>query len=364
LLLLISDVGWVVGHSFIIYGPLLHGCTSVLYEGKPVGTPDAANFWRVLARHKVSEFFAAPTAIRAIRREDEHGVLPKQFDLSSLRTIFLAGERADPATLRWSEEAFDNKVPVRDHWWQTETAWPICANLVGVDGPVPVKYGSSFTAVPGYNVQVLDDDNNPVPPGTIGNIAIKLPLPPGVLTSLYNAEQRFQEAYLEKIPGYYDTADAGFIDEDGYISIMSRTDDVINVAGHRLSSGAMEEVLSDHPEVAEVAVIGVRDELKGHLPLGLLVLNSNSSRNEEDVIKEVVAMVRQRIGAVAAFKHAEVVEKLPKTRSGKILRGTMRAIANGDAYKVPATIEDLAVLHDVEKIILNSKHLAAPINNK
>lgn len=335
----------------MLYGPLLYGCTSLLYEGKPVGTPDAANFWRVIERHRVSALFSAPTAIRAIRREDENAQKVKEFDTSSLRTIFVAGERADTATLKWAEDAFDGKVPVRDHWWQTETGWPICGNIIGIDGPLPVQYGSSYTPLPGYDVNILDDENRVLPANTIGNIAVKLPLPPGTLLTLYNADDRFHKSYLEKIPGYYDTGDAGMKDAEGNVYIMSRTDDVMNVAGHRLSSGAMEEVLSDLPDVAEVAVIGVRDTFKGHLPLGLLVLNSKCTRSHKDILADAIAIVRERIGAVASFKQAVIVNKLPKTRSGKILRATMRSIANGEKYKLPATIEDVSVLEEVEKII-------------
>lgn len=344
-----SDVGWVVGHSFSVYAPLLNGVTTVLYEGKPIGTPDAGNFWRVLERHGVNAMFTAPTAIRAIKRVDENGELAKQFDLSKFRTLFLAGERADPDSLKWAENSLQR--PVRDHWWQTETGWPITANVIGLEGYIPVKYGSAFRATPGYDIQVLDDEHKAVPAGKLGAIAIKLPLPPGVLGTLYNAPERFKKSYLDAIPGYYDTGDAGFIDEEGYVYIMARTDDVINVAGHRLSSGAMEEIISDHPDVAEVAVVGAKDEYKGHVPLGLMVLNSSFKKDVEQIKKEVVAMVRERIGPVASFKDALIVDRLPKTRSGKVLRATLRAIANGDEYKVPATIEDESVLKEVEKII-------------
>lgn len=346
-----SDVGWVVGHSFSVYGPLLHGCTTVLYEGKPVGTPDASNYWRTIERHGINAMFTAPTAIRAVKRVDEKGELPKKFNISSLRTLFLAGERADPDSLKWAENALG--VPVRDHWWQTETGWPICANAVGLEGYIPVKYGSTFRPCPGYDVQILDDEHKQQAANKLGKIVIKLPLPPGALTTLYHNHERFEKSYLAEVPGYYDTGDAGFIDDDGYVYIMSRTDDVINVAGHRLSSGAMEEVISDHEDVAEVAVVGLKDELKGHIPLGLIVLNSKFVKSKEQILKDVVQMVRERIGPVASFKDAVIVDRLPKTRSGKVLRATLRAIANKDAYKMPATIEDPAVLEEVAAIIKN-----------
>jgi len=348
-----SDVGWVVGHSYSVYGPLLMGCTTVLYEGKPVGTPDAANFWRVIERHKVNGLFTAPTALRAIKRLDEEGELVAGHDISSLKAVFLAGERADPDTLKWAEHAL--KVPIRDNWWQTETGWPICANLIALEGYKPIKYGSTYSPCPGFDVQVLDDAHEPVARNVLGNLAIKLPLPPGALLSLYNNPEGFQSSYMENIPGYYDTGDAGYIDEEGYVFVMSRTDDVLNVAGHRLSSGAMEEVIADHHDVAEVAVVGIKDTLKGQIPLGLLVLNSHCDRDEEEVTGEAIQMVRDRIGPVAAFKHAVVVERLPKTRSGKILRGTMRSIANGDAYKIPATCEDLTVLDSIKEVILHDR---------
>jgi len=348
-----SDVGWVVGHSYSVYGPLLLGCTSVIYEGKPVGTPDNSNFWRVIERHGVNTLFTAPTALRSIKRVDEEGKLAKDFNLSTLRSVFLAGERADPDSLKWAAGSLG--VPIRDHWWQTETGWPICSNLVGVDGFIPIKYGSTYTPCPGYDVQVLDDGHLPVKRNTMGNIAIKLPLPPGAMLTLHNNDARFHQSYLEAIPGYYDTGDAGYIDDEGYVFIMSRTDDVINVAGHRLSSGAMEEVISDHPDIAEVAVVGVSDALKGQTPLGLIVLNSHCTRTPEQITLDAVQMIRDRIGPVASFKHAVVVGRLPKTRSGKVQRGTMRAIANGMEYKVPATIEDPTALDEVAEVIKKNR---------
>ena len=343
-----SDVGWVVGHSYIVYAPLLYGCTTVLYEGKPVGTPDAGAFWRVISQHKVSTMFTAPTAFRAIKREDPQGTLMRQHDLSGFRTLFLAGERLDPDTLRWAETML--KVPVIDHWWQTETGWPICANCVGL-GMLPVKAGSPTKAVPGWDVRILDDQTKPVKPREIGNLVCKLPLPPGTFPTLWNAEERFQEAYLTEFPGFYKTGDAGFIDEDGYVYVMTRTDDVINVAGHRLSTGALEEVLSSHPDVAECAVIGVADQLKGQLPLGFLVLKAGVQRTHDEVVREAVKMVREQIGPVAAFKTAAVVKRLPKTRSGKTLRGIMQKIADSQPYNPPATIDDLAILPEIEEAL-------------
>jgi propionyl-CoA synthetase len=339
-----SDVGWVVGHSYIVYAPLLHGCTTILYEGKPVGTPDAGAFWRVIAQHKVSTMFTAPTAFRAIKQQDPEGALIANYDLSAFRTLFLAGERCDPDTLHWAEEKL--RVPVIDHWWQTETGWAIAANCMGLES-LPVKPGSPTRAVPGYDVQILGEDRKPVAPGQIGAIAVKLPLPPGSSPTLWHAEDRFRSAYLEDYPGYYKTGDAGYIDEDGYIFVMARTDDIINVAGHRLSTGAMEEVLAEHPDVAECAVIGVADPLKGQLPLGFLVLKAGVDRPHAEIVAEVVKMVRERIGPVAAFKTATVVDRLPKTRSGKILRGTMSKIADGETYKTPATIDDPAILSEI-----------------
>lgn len=352
-----SDVGWVVGHSFIVYAPLLHGMTTVLYEGKPVGTPDAASMWRVAQRHGVSGLFTAPTGLRAMKKLDPDGVLPAQHDLRGLRTLFLAGERADPTTIKWAERALG--IPVRDNWWQTETGWPICANLVGVEGYLPIKYGSSFRPCPGYALAVLDDDAQPLPPNSFGRIAIKLPMPPGFMSSLYQNDVRFEEAYMTAIPGYYDTGDAGLVDEDGYVHIMSRTDDVINVAGHRLSTGSMEEVLAEHPAVAEVAVVGIRSSFKGQEPFGLVVVNLSCTKTEEQLAAELVRLVRDRIGPVAAFKRAVVVARLPKTRSGKIMRSTIRSIANHDSYTVPSTCEDFDVVKEIEDII--KKHEDAPL---
>jgi propionyl-CoA synthetase len=339
-----SDVGWVVGHSYICYAPLIHGNTTIVFEGKPVGTPDAGTFWRVIQDHKVASFFTAPTAFRAIKREDPRGELIGDYDLSSLRTLYLAGERADPDTIVWAQEKL--RVPVIDHWWQTETGWAIAANPMGVE-PLPVKIGSPSVAMPGYDVQVLDEGGHPVAPGTLGAIAVKLPLPPGTLPTLWNAEDRFRKSYLNHFPGYYETGDAGYIDDDGYLYIMARTDDVINVAGHRLSTGAMEEVLASHPDVGECAVIGVADELKGQMPVGFLCLNKGSDKPHDQVVAECVKLVRDRIGPVAAFKRALVVDRLPKTRSGKILRATMVKIANGEPFKLPATIDDPAILDEI-----------------
>jgi len=339
-----SDIGWVVGHSYIIYGPLLHGNTTVLFEGKPVGTPDAGAFWRVAAEHKVAAMFTAPTAFRAIRQQDPDGDLIGKYDLSSLRTLFLAGERCDPDTLHWAEEKLG--IPVIDHWWQTETGWSIAANCIGIE-PQPVKAGSVGPAAPGWDVRTLDSNGNDVAPGDVGAIACKLPLPPGTLTGLWNAESRFRESYLTTFPGYYETGDAGFVDDDGYVHVMSRTDDVINVAGHRLSTGAIEEVLAGHADVAECAVIGAADKLKGQLPLGFLVLKAGVDRSNDEIVTDTIQMVRENIGPVAVFKNAVIVARLPKTRSGKILRGTMRKIADSEEYKIPATIEDPVVLDEI-----------------
>ncbi|MEM9010494.1 MAG: propionyl-CoA synthetase [Pseudomonadota bacterium] len=339
-----SDVGWVVGHSYIVYAPLLMGCTSVVFEGKPVGTPDAGTFWRVIRDHAVRVLFTAPTAFRAIKRDDPAGGLVADYDLSALKTLFLAGERADPDTIAWAEEKLG--VPVIDHWWQTETGWAIAANPMGIEA-MPVKPGSPTVAMPGYDVQILSDDGHPVPAGTLGAIAVKLPLPPGTLPTLWNAEARFRKSYLDTFPGYYETGDAGMVDEEGYLYIMARTDDVINVAGHRLSTGAMEEVLAAHPDVAECAVIGAADPLKGQLPIGFLCLNAGCARSEAEIVAEAVALVRERIGPVAAFRDACIVERLPKTRSGKILRATMARIADGESYKMPATIDDPAILDEI-----------------
>ncbi|PVB62546.1 propionyl-CoA synthetase [Labrenzia sp. 011] len=339
-----SDVGWVVGHSYICYAPLLHGCTTIVFEGKPVGTPDAGVFWRVISDHDVVSLFTAPTAFRAIRKEDPKGELMKKYDLSRYRSLFLAGERADPDTVNWAIEKL--QVPVIDHWWQTETGWCIVGNPLGL-GQLPVKPGSPTVPMPGYDVQVLDDAGHPLGTNTLGNIVIKLPLPPGALPTLWNADKRFFDSYLAEFPGYYKTSDAGVIDDDGYLSIMARTDDIINVAGHRLSTGGMEEVLATHPDVAECAVIGIADKLKGQLPCGFVVLKSGVERSEEEIEKELVKLVRDQIGPVAAFKIAITVERLPKTRSGKILRGTMRQIADGQDYKMPATIDDPAILDEI-----------------
>ncbi|SIS98799.1 propionyl-CoA synthetase [Paracoccus saliphilus] len=339
-----SDVGWVVGHSYICYAPLIAGATTIAFEGKPVGTPDAGTFWRVIGEHGVKSFFTAPTAIRAVKREDPEGKLIGNYDLSGLQAVFLAGERADPDTIQWLEDRLH--LPVLDHWWQTETGWSIAANPFGIEH-MPVKKGSPSVAMPGYDVQILDDAGTPVPTGTLGAIAVKLPLPPGTLPSLWNAEERFRKAYLNRFPDYYETGDAGYVDEDGYLYIMARTDDVINVAGHRLSTGAMEEVLASHPAVAECAVIGVADKLKGEVPLGFLCLKRGIETSDDQITREVVALVRDRIGPVAAFRTACVVERLPKTRSGKILRATMVKLANGEQVSAPATIDDPAILDEI-----------------
>jgi propionyl-CoA synthetase len=344
-----SDVGWVVGHSYIVYGPLLHGCTTILYEGKPVGTPDASAFWRVISEHGVNVLFTAPTAFRAIKREDPDAKLMRRYDLSHFKMLFLAGERTDPDTLAWAESNLGK--PVVDHWWQTETAWAIAANCMGLHR-FPIKPGSPTKAVPGWDVHVVDADNNEVESGTIGAIVIKLPLPPGALPTLWNADDRFVESYLAEFPGYYKTADAGYIDGDGYIYVMARTDDIINVAGHRLSTGAIEEVLAAHADVAECAVVGVADGIKGQVPIGFLVLKAGVGRPSEDIVTEVVGMVRERIGPVAAFRQAAVVEGLPKTRSGKILRGTMQKIADVEDHKIPPTIDDPTVLDGIEQALI------------
>ena len=339
-----SDVGWVVGHSYIVYGPLLHGCTTVLYEGKPVGTPDPGAFWRVISEHGVSTMFTAPTAFRAIRQQDPDGAHIKRYDLSRFRTLFLAGERCDPETLNWAEEMLH--VPVIDHWWQTETGWAIAANCIGIE-LLPVVPGSPTLPAPGWQLKVVDAAGEEVPPGQTGALVVKLPMPPGATPTLWNAEERFRETYLSSFPGYYETADAGYIDEAGYVFVMARTDDIINVAGHRLSTGAIEEAMARHHDVAECAVIGAADQLKGQLPVGLVVLKAGVQRPHEEIVKEVVQMVREQIGAVAAFKTATVVDRLPKTRSGKILRATMRKIADGEQYTTPATIDDPAILGEV-----------------
>jgi len=343
-----SDVGWIVGHSYIVYGPLFNGNTTVIYEGKPVGTPDPGAFWRVIAEYDVKVLFTAPTAFRAIKKEDPAAEHMKKYDLSGLQSLFLAGERCDPDTLHWAEENLS--VPVIDHWWQTETGWSICANCLGIE-QLPIVPGSPARPVPGYDIAVLDNDGNEVPTGDIGALVIELPLPPGTFTTLWNADERFVSTYFSHYPGYYETGDAGYIDDNGYVFVMARTDDVINVAGHRLSTGAMEEVLAAHPDVAECAVIGVADALKGQLPLGLLVLNAGVDRDSEVLVGEVIESVRNEIGPVAAFKLCAVVERLPKTRSGKILRGTMRSIADGNSWKMPATIEDASVVDEVTAVL-------------
>ncbi|NRA55267.1 MAG: propionyl-CoA synthetase [Gammaproteobacteria bacterium] len=345
-----SDVGWVVGHSYICYGPLINRCTTVLFEGKPVGTPDAGTFWRVIEEYQVKSFFTAPTAFRAIKGIDPEGLLIDKYDISCLNALYLAGERCDPATLSWAQKKL--KIPVVDHWWQTETGWSIAANLLG-SCPAPIKAGSPTRAVPGYNVAVLDSDGEPVPAGQSGLIVIKLPLPPGTLPTLWQNNQRYYDAYLSQFDGYYLTGDAGYIDEDDYLWIMNRIDDVINVAGHRLSTGRLEEALSNHKSVAEVAVIGVNDQLKGELPLGLVVLNSECQLSIKEIEQQLIAQVRNEVGPVAAFKLIAVVDKLPKTRSGKILRATMKSIANNQEYGIPATIEDVSVLRSIEQSLQN-----------
>ena len=339
-----SDIGWVVGHSYIVYAPLLHGCTSVLYEGKPIGTPDAGAFWRVIEDYQVAAFFTAPTAFRAVRREDPDGAFLKKYSTKSLRALFLAGERADPDTVAWAERMLG--VPVVDHWWQTETGWPIVANPVGL-GLLPIKRGSPTVPMPGYSIDIVDDAARPVPAGTMGSIVIKLPLPPGALPTLYGQDERMRESYLAEFPGYYKTSDAGFKDADGYLTILGRTDDIINVAGHRLSTGGMEEVLASHPDVAECAVLGVRDAIKGEQPCGFIVLKAGVTRSNGAIEQEIVALVREKIGPVAAFKIAIAVNRLPKTRSGKILRGTMKKIADGEPWTMPATIDDPSVLDEI-----------------
>ncbi len=344
-----SDVGWVVGHSYIVYAPLLHGCTTILFEGKPVGTPDPGAYWRIIEQHGVAALFTAPTAFRAIKKEDPNGTFLTKYSLKSLRTLFLAGERADPPTVAWAEEKL--KVPVVDHWWQTETGWAICANPVGL-GMLPVKHGSPTVPMPGWDLLVVDDAGHPVSAGTLGNIVARLPLPPGAFPTLWNAEERFRKAYLDEFPGYYKTADAGMMDTDGYLYIMSRTDDIINVAGHRLSTGGMEEVLASHPAVAECAVIGIADTLKGQVPCGFIVLKAGVNQTADEVERECVALVREKIGPVASFKLAITVQRLPKTRSGKILRATMAKIADGEAFTMPATIDDPAILGEIEAALM------------
>ena len=340
-----SDVGWVVGHSYICYAPLIHGNTTLIFEGKPIGTPDAGTFWRVISEHNVRSFFTAPTAFRAIKREDPKGEFKATYDLSCLRALYLAGERADPDTINWAHDLLG--VPVIDHWWQTETGWTIAGNPMGVE-PLEIKLGSPAVAMPGYDVQILDETGQQMPVNTLGAIAIKLPLPPGTLPTLWNAPERFEKSYLSAFPGYYETGDAGMIDEDGYLYIMARTDDVINVAGHRLSTGAMEEVLANHPDVAECAVIGASDALKGQLPIGFVCLTKGVNRPHSEIARECVQMIRDKIGPVAAFKTAAVVDRLPKTRSGKILRATMVKIADSEAFKLPATIDDPVILDEIK----------------
>ncbi len=343
-----SDVGWVVGHSYIIYAPLLTGCTTVIFEGKPVGTPDPGAFWRVISEHGVKVLFTAPTAFRAIKRDDPDGEYLKKYDLSGFKYLFLAGERLDPDTYHWASKLLDRLVI--DHWWQTETGWPITSNCMGIE-EFPIKPGSSTKPVPGYDVQILDTDGKPVEAGTEGLVAVKLPLPPGTLPTLWQAEQRFLESYINVLPGYYFTSDGGYIDKDGYVFVMGRVDDVINVAGHRLSTGEMEEIIATHKDVAECAVFGVEDGLKGQVPVGLAVLKAGVQKNEEELTKELVSMIRGEIGAIACFKQSAVVERLPKTRSGKILRGTMRNIADSKKYKIPSTIDDPAILGEIEEAL-------------
>ena len=341
-----SDVGWVVGHSYIVYAPLFHGCTTVLYEGKPVGTPDAGAFWRVISEHQVACMFTAPTAIRAIKKEDPDGKLIREFKLDCLKSQFLAGERCDPDTLEWTEKML--KVPVVDHWWQTETGWPIASNCLGIE-LLDIKPGSPTCAVPGWKIDVVDESCKPVPPGEIGAISLKLPLPPGSLPTLWQNDKRFVDSYLTKYPGYYETGDAGIIDQDGYLHVLSRTDDIINVAGHRLSTGGMEQVLAEHQDVAECAVLGVSDQLKGQVPLGLLVLKDGVNTEHKQIIEDVIRMVRAEIGPVAAFKVAVIVKRLPKTRSGKILRGIIQKIADSADYDIPATIDDPIILMEIKE---------------
>jgi propionyl-CoA synthetase len=349
-----SDIGWIVGHSYIVYGPLFYGCTTILYEGKPVGTPDAGAFWRVVSEHKVKSLFTAPTAIRAIKKEDPNGEFFNKYDLSNFKCLFLAGERADPDTIKWAEKLL--KVPVLDHWWQTETSWAISGNCTGIES-FPIKYGSAFKPVPGYDLKILDKEGKELEPGKMGDIVIKLPLPPGTFPTLWNADQRYKENYMSNYPGYYETYDAGHIDEDGYVWIMSRTDDIINVAGHRLSTGSIEEVLAEHKDVAECAVIGIADKLKGQIPIGLLALKAGVTKDKKDIISECVAMVREKVGPVASFKVALVVKRLPKTRSGKVLRGTVRKIADNEPYNMPATIDDPKILDEIKEDLITNNIL-------
>jgi len=343
-----SDVGWVVGHSYIVYGPLLQGATTILYEGKPVGTPDAGAFWRVLSEHKAKALFTAPTALRAIKKDDPEGAYLKNYPLPEFQTLFLAGERADPNTVHWAEDLL--RVPVIDHWWQTETGWAIAGNCVGL-GHVPIKHGSPTFPLPGWDLRVLNESNEEVRRGQTGALSVRLPMPPGALPTLWQNDERFAESYLTEFPGYYKTADAGYIDEDGYVFVMARTDDIINVAGHRLSTGAIEEVVANHPDVAECAVIGIADALKGQAPAAFVLLKSGVMRAPDLIEREIVELVRERIGPVAAFKTVFTVNRLPKTRSGKILRGTMRKIADGESYKIPATIDDPAILAEIDSVL-------------
>jgi propionyl-CoA synthetase len=349
-----SDIGWIVGHSYIVYAPLFYGCTTVLFEGKPVGTPDPGVFWRVISQHKVKSLFTAPTAIRAIKKEDPNGEYFKKYDLNKFEKLFLAGERADPDTIKWFERLSGS--PVIDHWWQTETSWAITADCTGIES-FPVKYGSAFKPVPGYNVKVLNSERKEVKPGVMGDIVIKLPLPPGTFPTLWEADERYKINYMSTYPGYYQTYDAGHIDEDGYVWIMSRTDDVINVAGHRLSTGAIEEVLAEHKDVAECAVLGITDKLKGQIPIGLLALKVGVNKDKKEITDECVKMVRDKVGPVAAFKIAIIVKRLPKTRSGKILRGTVRKIADNEPYKIPATIDDPMILEEIKKDLIENNIL-------
>ena len=346
-----SDIGWIVGHSYIVYAPLFHGCTTVLFEGKPVGTPDAGEFWRIISDYKVKSLFTAPTAFRAIKKEDPEGEFFKKYDLSSFESLFLAGERADPDTIKWAENLLHK--PVIDHWWQTETSWAITANCAGL-GLFPTKYGSAGKPVPGYNVKVLQDDGTESKAGEMGDVVVELPLPPGTFPTLWNADDRYKENYMSNYPGYYQTYDAGYIDEEGDVWIMSRTDDIINVAGHRLSTGAMEEVLSEHPDVAECAVVGVADKLKGQLPLGFVILKNGTTKSEDDITTECVSMIRQKLGPVAAYKKTIVLKRLPKTRSGKVLRGTMRKIADCEEFNLPPTIDDPLILDEIKESLLSA----------
>ena len=346
-----SDIGWIVGHSYIVYAPLFHGCTTVLFEGKPVGTPDAGEFWRIISEYKVKSLFTAPTAFRAIKKEDPEGEFFKKYDLSSFESLFLAGERADPDTIKWAENLLHK--PVIDHWWQTETSWAITANCAGL-GLFPTKYGSAGKPVPGYNVKVLQDDGTECKAGEMGDVVVELPLPPGTFPTLWNADDRYKKNYMSNYPGYYQTYDAGYIDEDGDVWIMSRTDDIINVAGHRLSTGAMEEVLSEHPDVAECAVIGIADKLKGQLPLGFVILKNGTTKSEADITTECVSMIRQKLGPVAAYKKTIVLKRLPKTRSGKVLRGTMRKIADREEFNLPPTIDDPLILDEIKDSLLSA----------